>query len=417
MSLKITPLLLGIALGGLTTGANAEADAVFGGPNGVPGELEQTEAIVEAFRVDNRNIALGGWYDWKRELQDKYGLNFGINASMLGAWASDALGDEDDAAGGVYRLQGEWTLFGRGTGNTGSVIFRVENRSQIGSGIPPGSLRSAIGSAATDPAFAYSDDFGTDISVLAWQQGFGREQSRVGIAAGLLDFSAYLDAFYFQTLARGFLNRSFILSPTVGTTGIGAFGAVARGMLTDKFWLGGGFYDANAKSGDPGLGDFEWDELLKHVEFGYTPSLARRGTDRLQLTYWHKDAVRSTGARSGSGWLFSYSWMMDRYWVPFLRAGHSDGGAGVLAETSFSGGVARRLNHQDWLTLGLGWNRPSDKTYAGRLDDEAVIEASYLWQLTANTSLLGDIQYIADPAQNPEEDAIWVAGLRLRVAL
>ena len=70
MSLKITPLLLGIALTGLTTGANAEADAVFGGPNGVPGELEQTEAIVEAFRVDNRKIALSGWYDWKRELQD-----------------------------------------------------------------------------------------------------------------------------------------------------------------------------------------------------------------------------------------------------------------------------------------------------------------------------------------------------------
>jgi porin len=390
---------------------------VLGGPNGVTGELEQASEIVDAYRVDNRAIRLKDWYDWKQELRDRYGFSFGINASVLGASVSDALGDEDDSAGGVYRLQGDWTFFGRGTGNTGGLIFRVENRSKIGGGIPPGSLRGEIGSAATDPAFAYSDDFGTDFSVLAWQQGFGRERPRVGVVAGLLDFSAYLDAFYFQTLARGFLNRSFILSPTVATTGIGAFGAAARGMVTDQLWMGGGFYDANARSGDPGLDDFEWDELLKHVEFGYTPSLDRRGTDRLQLTYWHKDAIAATGTRSGSGWLFSYSWMLDRYWIPFFRAGHSNGGAGVLAESSLSGGVARRLNHLDWITVGLGWNRPSDQTHGSSLDDEAVFEASYLWQLTANTSLLGDIQYIADPAQNPEEDSIWVAGIRLRVAL
>jgi hypothetical protein len=44
----------------------------------------------------------------------------------------------------------EWVLLGRGSGHPGSIIFRVENRSKIGS----------------------------------------------GIAAGLLDFSAYIDAFY-----------------------------------------------------------------------------------------------------------------------------------------------------------------------------------------------------------------------------
>jgi porin len=392
-------------------------DRTLGGPNGVPGELEQAQEIVDAFRRDNRRIYLKSWYDWKQRLRDDYGFNFGINASLLYQGASDVLGEDDDAFGGVYRLQGDWMLVRRGTGNAGGIIFRVENRSKIGSGIPPAALRGEIGAAATDPGFAYSDDFGTDFSVLAWQQGFGKERPTVGVVAGLLDFSAYLDAFYFQTLARGFLNRSFILSPTVATTGIGAVGAAARGMVSENWSLGGGFYDANARSGDPSLSDFEWDELLKHVEVGFTPSLDRRGTDRIQLTWWHKDALPASGTSSGSGWLFSYSWQYDEYWIPFIRAGHSDGGAGVLAETSLAGGVARRLSHQDWLTVGIGWNKPSTETHGRGLDDEKVFEASYLWQLTANTALLGDLQYIVDPALNPEDDSTWIAGLRMRLAL
>ncbi len=397
--------------------ADTDDDRVLGGPSGVPGELEQAEDIVDTFRIDNRKVRLKTWYDWKARLKRQHGFNFGFNATLLYLSASDVLGDEDAAASGIYRLQGDWTLVGRGTGNAGGIIFRIENRSIIGSGIPPGSLRGEIGAAAADPGFAYSDDFGTDFSVLAWQQGFGRDRPTVGVAAGLLDFSAHVDAFYFQTTARGFLNRTFVLSPALATTGVGAVGAVARGMVTDSWWIGGGFYDANAKSGDPGVGDFEWDELLKHVEVGFTPTLDRRGTDRVQLTYWHKDALPAKGATSGHGWLFSYSWEMRGRYIPFIRAGISDGGAGVLAEKSIAAGVARRLHFQDWLTFGIGWNEPSEETHGPGLDDETVIEASYLWQLTANTSLLGDIQFIRNPALNPISGSTWVAGVRMRVAL
>ena len=236
--------------------------AVIGGPSGVPGEQQDIENTLDAFRVDNREIYLKPWYDWKEDLKERSGFSFGINAQMLWLGASDTLTEEDDSAGGIYRLQGQWDLLGRGTDHTGSVIFRVENRSKIGSGIPPGAMRAEIGAAATDPGFAYGDNFGTDFSVLAWQQFFAG--GKAAFAAGLLDFSAYTDAFYYQTISRGFLNRSFILSPTLATTGIGALGAVAKGFINDNFWIGGGFYDANAKSGDPGFDTWDSSELLKH---------------------------------------------------------------------------------------------------------------------------------------------------------
>jgi porin len=376
-------------------------------------EQQDIGDLLDAFRTDNRMLALKPWYDWKARLKERSGFSFGLNAQMVYAGVSDALGEEDDAAGGVYRLQGEWALFGRDTGHPGSIVFRIENRSRIGSGIPPASLRGEIGSAATDPVFAYSDNFGTDFSVLAWQQLFA--DKRAGFAVGLLDFSAYLDAMYYQTLSRGFLNRSFILAPTLATTGVGALGAVGKGMIGESFWVGAGFYDANAVSGDPSFDTWDSGELLKHVELGWSPGFSRRATDRVQLTWWQKDRLADKGTPSGSGWLLSWSWNFEDRWVPFVRAGWSDGGGGALAERSLSGGFSWRMAFQDWLTVGVGVNKPSEETHGDDLGTEKVVEASYLWQLTANTSLTPDLQLILDPANNLEEDTIWTAGVRLRL--
>lgn len=407
-------LLLSIPIVAAAAGDHPGRQAeTFGGPSGVTGEQRDIEELLDSYRVDNRELHLKPWYDRKAALKERTGFSFGVNAQMLYLGASDSLGAEDDAAGGIYRLQGEWVLFDRGGEHPGGIVFRVENRSKIGGGIPPASLRGEIGAVATDPGFAYSDDFGTAFSVLGWQQLFAKK--RAAFAIGLLDFSAYIDAFYYQTISRGFLNRSFILSPTLATTGVGALGGVAKGFLSDHFWIGGGIYDANAKSGDPSFDSWDFGELLKHVEVGWTPAADRRGTDRVQLTYWHKDRLQAKGTPSGSGWLLSWSHKLGRRWVPFVRAGWSDGGGGALAKRSVSAGFSYRMAFQDWLTVGAGVNKPSHETLEADLGTEKVLEASYLWQVTANTSLLPDLQLILDPSDNPEEDTVWTAGLRLRL--
>jgi porin len=137
----------------------------------------------------------------------------------------------------------------------------------------------------------------------------------------------------------------------------------------------------------------------------------------VQLTYWHKDALAEKGTPAGSGWLFSYSWKVGDRYVPFARAGWSDGEGGALAKRSISAGISWRMTFQDWFTIGVGWNKPSDKMYGSDLGSEKVLEASYLWQITANTALLPDLQLIVDPADNPEEELIWMTALRLRITL
>jgi hypothetical protein len=145
-----------------------------------------------------------------------------------------------------------------------------------------------------------------DLSVINWTQGFangkaqGFANGKAGYAVGRLGFDVYLDAFPFQTFSRGFINRSFILNPTLPTTGIGALGGVVKGFVTDNVWLGAQIHDANAVSGK----DFDTvqeGEWLKAVEVGYTPSFGQRKSHLVQFTYWDKDSRSLAGVSSGSG--------------------------------------------------------------------------------------------------------------------
>jgi len=43
---------------------------------------------------------------------------------------------EDNAAGGIFRFFGNWTVIGRDSGNTGSIVSKVENRHTLGTDIP-----------------------------------------------------------------------------------------------------------------------------------------------------------------------------------------------------------------------------------------------------------------------------------------
>jgi porin len=274
-------------------------------------------------------------------------------------------------------------------------------------------LSSALGAATVNTGFPYVRNFDADIAVINWTQGFRDET--VGFAAGRLAFDVYLDAMPFQTVSRGFLNRAFVLNPTIATTGIGALGAVAKGMVGNNIIVGGHIYDGNAVNGDFDFDTFEEHEFLKAFDIAWTPAYARRKTDKIQFTYWDKDARNKAGVPSGHGWAVSASWHLGENWLPFVRFGHSDGGAGVAAETALSGGFEFTTRPDQAWTLGIGWSEPANRSSS--VDDEFVFETSYKFQLAKNFALLPDLQLIKDPANNQAESSVWVAGIRAILTL
>ena len=399
----------------VSTSGQAGYDDVpeFGGPESVSEQLKRADELRDAMY---EWPFFDGYFDWKRQINDDYGVSFGLHFYALAQKASDSLaGRDDDAFGNIFRFLGNWTLFKRDNGNLGRIEWRLESRSDMFGFQAPGSLGGATGIAALAPGFAYSDNFELDLAVINWTQGFAN--GKAGYAAGRLAFDVYLDAFPFQTFSKGFLNRSFILNPTMPTTGIGAIGGVVKGFVTDHLWLGAQVHDANAVSGRFDFDTVKEGEWLKAVEIGYTPSFGQRKTHLVQFTYWDKDARSLAGVSSGSGWGVSTAWKLNDTYFPFVRFGHSDGGGGVAAEDAVSAGVEiSRPKGETW-TIGAGWAKPSEETFGPGLDDETVLETSYKFQITKNFTLTPDLQVVFNPANNPDKSSIWVIGVRVILTL
>ena len=389
--------------------------AVIGGPADIAAELEENDRDRESiYDFDSIQRNLAPYFNWKRELNEKYGLSFGASTYLLYQQANSSPG-EDDALGIIFRQQGNWNLTGRGSGSPGSLQWRFEARSDVGSFIAPGQLGGALGVATLAPGFAYSHNFDFDLAIINWTQGFNDKTA--GFVAGRLGFDVYLDAFPFQTFSRGFINRAFILNPTMGTTGIGALGAVVKGFVTENIWLGVQAHDANAVSGKfdfDTVGEGEW---LKGIEIGWTPGFASYKTQRIQFTYWEKDARALAGTTRGSGWVVSAAYEMNETYFPFVRFGHSDGGAGVAAESAFSAGVQISRSETEIWSIGAGWAMPSEETFGPGLDDETVLETSYQFRLSKNFTLTPDVQVIFNPANNPGKSSVWVVGIRCILTL
>ena len=285
-----------VLIGSLMQPALAQSDSQtvrsLGGPEGVSSQIDRAyEDKDSTFEPDAVKRGMQSYYDWKQRLKDEHGFAIGFTGYWLYQNASDTLGDEDNAWGQMYRLQGNWTLLGRGTGHPGRIEYRIEHRSNIGSNLSPSELGGQVGAAALNSGFAYSPNFDTDLAVFNWTQLFNDQT--IGVAAGRMAFDVYLDAMAFQTFSRGFINRAFVLNPTIGTTGIGALGAVAKGFVGKQVWIGGQIYDGNAASGKFDMNTFDEGEWLKAVEIGWAPSIDRRKTDRIQFTYWDKDERRN----------------------------------------------------------------------------------------------------------------------------
>ena len=389
----------------------------FGGPEGVGNRLRENDAIRESrYRFDGLQTALGPYFDWKRRVKEERGVAFGTSLYLLYQKASDRLpGQEDDALGHIFRYQGKWNLFQRDNGNSGQIAWRLESRSQVGGFQAPGSLGGATGIRTLAPGFAYNEKFEFDIPVLSWIQHFAN--GRAAYDVGRLAFDVYLDAFPFQTLSKGFINRSSIYNPTMPTTGLGALGGVVKGFINDNIWLGAQIYDANAVNGEFDFDTVQEGEWIKSVEIGFTPSFAQRGTNRMQFTYWEKDARTLAGTPKGSGWALSAASQLNDYMFPFFRYGHSDGGGGVAAEDAISAGVQITQDFDEIWSIGVGWVNPSSKTFGSGLDDEILLETSYKFQLSRNFSLMPNLQLIINPAGNPGKSTIWIFGLRMILTL
>lgn len=68
--------------------------------------------------------------------------------------------------------------------------------------------------------------------------------------------------------------------------------------------------------------------------------------------------------------------------------------------------------NKDRIGFGYSWSSPADSA----LDDQGEIDTYYRVQLTPQIELGATFQVVFDPVRNPDEDTIFIWGIRTRIA-
>lgn len=376
----------------------------IGGPSSVSGQINRD--------TQHKSEFMQSYFDFKTQLKKNSGFTYGIDYFTIFQTATASLGDKS-AFSGVFRTYGSWNLAGKKSGNTGTFIFKFENRHKYKKFIVGQDMASEIGYAGlTSITFS---NMGWVLTNFYWQQQLLK--TRLSFVLGILDATDYLNIYGLADPWNDVSNLTFSTGAHIPVPNQG-LGIAVRGLITDHIYVLAGIEDANGDPTDP-LGSFESffgeAEYFTHAEVGWMWSYDSRFSDNIHLTYWHAAARTKANVPEGWGLALSMSRMLKNHWEPFLRAGYADEG-GTLLEGSVDVGLGYHFDNNNQLTLGLSWGKPSKSTFGEELESQYTMELYYRLHLMKIFTLTPDIQLLFNPALNPDKNFIAVFGLRGRIS-
>jgi porin len=349
----------------------------------------------------------------KNAFYEKTGFKIGLDYNSLYLGATESLGKKN-AASGVFRLYGKWDFVGRGTGHTGGLVYKIEHRHRY-TDVPPSDFGFEMGYVGMpQPLF---NNQGFRVTNLYWRQAFANQQV-VGYF-GFLDVTDWTDVYALASPWESYNNLAFSVgSSTIGGLPDGSFGGMLSAWLSDRVYAIASITDANARATEvfKGFDTFFSDfQTFKTVEVGIIKSKQTAFVNNFHVTLWQID--QSNVYQTPSGWGISASGtvLLGNQFEPFLRGGWSKDG-GSLYEASVSTGLGYYLGSHV-LGLGLNWSRPNENTFGAKLDDQFTSEVFFKWQVAHQLQISPSLQFIGNPALNPDTEFIALFGLRTRFFL
>jgi porin len=348
--------------------------------------------------------------EWRNGVAEKTGFNWSLDYSAAFMGVNNSPGEEN-AGSGMVRFFGFWDLVNRGGPNKGSLNWKVEHRHKY-TDIPVSALGFESGYVGLfEPPFS---DQGSRLTNLYWKQYFA--EGKWAFVAGFLDATDFVDVYLLASPWTGFNNFMFSTgSAAMDLPNDAALGVAAGGMVGSKVYVQAGITDANSDPADPFDDLLKESDFFKWVEIGFTPGQQSVYFDNLHATFWHIDE-RANGTPDGWGINASWQrWINDK-WLPFIRGGYTED-SGSLLEKSVTVGVGYQpVPMRGVIGFGFNWGEPNETSF-GDLDDQYTTELFWRYQLTTELAVTPSIQYIKDPALNPNENSLWAFGLRARLVM
>jgi porin len=381
----------------------------LGGPTSVPALLEEDDRLKDPIcRFESIDRRMQPWFDLKSRIHDKIGLQFGLTYNMIYQALSESIDEEDNAFGGVFRVNGVWTLVNRDSENNGNLVFSFDHHHAINTTLAPSALAGSAGYIGqTTPFFS---DGGVTLVDLNYQQRLGSGTG--GFLAGRYDPNDYMDILGMVNPWTVFSNLASNLNPSIAFPDAG-FGVAGGSWLGERLYALGGFNDANGN-----INEFEFykggAEFFKFAQVGIAGSRDTRFTRNLHVMTWHVDEREDAGIESGWGVTVAGNFTRaDNRWMAFGRYGWSDGAAPIYGSSTSLGFLRKFRRNGDLLGFAANWGSPPD----GALSDQTTLELFYRAQLAQNLALTPGLHWLLNPALNPDHDRVVVFSLRARYSI
>ena len=359
------------------------------------------------------------------------GLRYSLQQSFTGVSLTDVMEGANTLGFYTFKFAGKWAVFDAPSGGTaGWISAQVNAKTGLGAAGKTQNARLNLGSA-TDPTGIWSDVNGFRIPELAWQQSF--RDGEFVVVAGMVSQGNYLDGNSYANSGRGqFLNSALIDTMVVPLTAYN-FGLNLQWQPVDEWYAMLGNSVGNGHAGVAPWTDFSWNNWSLVVEFGYAPK------DFLGLgpgVYRVQPFVgQAQGDPAQVGFGLNFQQQLGRHspfgW--FGRFGHGgterfqDGSTQVGTGSQIGTGFVMRgpleylglfpSRGNDAAGIGFVWSRPSSSDGKPVFhENEYVLEAGYVLQLTPTAKLQPDLQVVWNPVHNPAPGPALVLQLQLDLA-
>ncbi|MBX3355666.1 MAG: carbohydrate porin [Phycisphaeraceae bacterium] len=356
-------------------------------------------------RIPGYDDALDALFDFFAKIDEDIGLRTGFAYTSVFAIASGGPGNRNGFSGDVD-LMFAWTLLGRGTADTGTLVFTIEDRFRQST-----QTANALGrvlEVLTTPVNAFNDR-GFVIRDLHWRQRLFDDRLR--LLVGRADPSDYLGTMMMANANNAYLNRSLATNPSVAWPGhTPTLGATL--LPTDWFYATFGVANAYGTTTTTGLDTIGDLDLFWGAEFGVTPTWEGLGTGRYRIFLWQTDARPNDNLPLDRGLSVVLEQNVGDSVFLWARYNYADATVTNIRQMAQGGfGLRGLLGSPDDLTgFGFSYGQPR----VG-LRDEKVLEVFHRFQLTPRTQLTFDAQLIVDPSYNPTQDVLGVFAVRLRI--
>jgi porin len=343
------------------------------------------------------------------QLNDQTGLQLGAAYTMLYLQSMGGQAGGQARSGGDIDFMSSWTLLGRGSEDTGRLIFTGEYRFGVDDN-PPSTLGPQMGTLI--PPTNTFNARGWVVRDAYWIQRLFDARLRILLGRG--DPSDFVGAHWMQNVNNSFVNRHFSANPAIPFPGHGPLLGISLRPIPEYYLTAGA---ANAYSNTEFVeidSLFEYGDLFSFLETGYTPTFETLGPGRYAVGIWNMAQRDRTNQPEDYGFTLIADQRLSENFQLFARYAYSDGTLTNIRHLAQTGlGLSGLGGRPDDLT-GLAFSLAVPVRNTSR--DETVLETFHRFQMTANSQLSVGLQLIANPGNAALNETAGVLYARVRVS-